>query len=301
MSILNPIFSNLCSDQQENVCEIKEGDNNLVLQNVSKIPGPSMWVPTYTNDNLPPSCITVKSNATCVNYPKNKPITQQTFTLTNATTWIQDYPSKPMNIIANPGPQKLNLANPLISKYQTQSYKNQAICYNNNNDDSSECVNISKMDTQIKQEIINISTVLAQDTTSVAPECIITTPNCSKDNKIDACQISCILPKENIPYLYYKYNKQYEIWDVDTSSQVEYTTRSLEKQKAVVGSALYYGDIQAAPENRNEQTDVDGSQQSENIAHKEWVNAGSNNLLDNLTNDINVYLKLTLPTSSTLD
>ena len=195
----------ICNTQ---MVDLSDNKKKLMLVNVSNMPGPSVWVPGKKNKDFTESCVMTDTKATCISYPlkidqnynKSEPVIQQTFSKSfksnNAPMWIQDYPPEPMPIISNPTGSDMSTNN-LVNIINKDQLELSPFKYG---DDNSK-IPIPGSPTKVKYP----------NTSTIAPYCVITTPNCTITNFTDNCNISCPTIDKS-KKLNYTYNQSYNLW-----------------------------------------------------------------------------------------
>jgi hypothetical protein len=237
--ILNPMFDSTfaqsCVAMSGNVdnksCKLPidipgmKSLNNPNLFNLSSIPGPSIWVPS--TNKLSPNCVIINDNAVCLHYTdiseqityKVPPIISQTFTSVvmgeaeKKKMWIQNYGSNQpsFNLMSNP----TTLSSPIGNSYTTILSSDKpiesSIKFNheniNNNSNDIKYIKINEQDDLNNNNLI----IPYNDTSTIAPQCVIITDQCTVSNPIDNCNISCPTIDES-QKLNYIYNKKYNLW-----------------------------------------------------------------------------------------
>jgi hypothetical protein len=212
-------------------CNFTMSDNSRItqLKNISTVIGPSKWVPVINNESIPPACVKIQSKLICLHYPDDQTkrlynlqpdvqVVQQTFSKnyskTDSKSWIQDYPPDPIPLINNPSDT-------------TQMINSDSMIVQSEDDFNNNPVPIKLLDnykisptipTGSNKSYITLNpngpnpiAFPYNDSSDIAPNCIITTPNCTLAAPTSKCMITCpTMDESNI--IKYSYNKKNHLW-----------------------------------------------------------------------------------------
>jgi hypothetical protein len=232
--IFDPNLNGACTwngSLMMNDCKFTMNDESKItkLKNISPVFGPSLWVPVISNETIPPSCVKINSKIVCLHYPDDIQkelndldddvnVVQQTFSKinskNNSNLWIQDYPPKPVTLINNPS-NTFQITNSDVLLVQSEEdFKN--------NPNPPKLLSTYKMLPTIPQGANksyitlypnepNEISFLYNDSSDIAPNCIINTQDCTLDAPTNKCMITCPTMDE-INIIKYSYNKKHNLW-----------------------------------------------------------------------------------------
>jgi hypothetical protein len=231
--IFDPNLSGACiwdKSLMMNNCNFTMSDESNITQpkNISTILGPSIWVPVIGSKDsaMPPACVKLKSNIVCLHYPDEQtqvlnnlpPVVQQTFSKINSKTeknlWVQDSPPNPITLINNPSDttQIMNSDALLVQNiYDYKTSPNPAQMVSNYTMSPTIPIGSTQSVITLNPNSSNAVAFPYNDTSDIAPNCIINTPNCTLAAPTSKCIISCpTIDESNV--IKYTYNKKNNLW-----------------------------------------------------------------------------------------